>query len=192
MCYFCQRAGITSLPSHSVFLCCHPFRSQLAWLGKSTCFVNFLEAMEGLKLHYNFHLNEEAPAAYRDFLQPSHPIDNMHETNRDRRREGLVSAIEDEEIFPDTNTTMLRPTASMLDDREGQLEEVKNSDNASVMEQADRIGQINLESKDLTISKTIRSYLDESLPDLLRSGSPLRRRVSSPVSDTVRYYLYNS
>ncbi|KAK2872755.1 hypothetical protein QQF64_017606 [Cirrhinus molitorella] len=32
-----------------------------------------------------------------------------------------------------------------------------------------------------------RSYLDEALPDLLRSGSPLRRRVSSPVSVTLKH-----
>lgn len=30
-----------------------------------------------------------------------------------------------------------------------------------------------------------RPYVDGTLPDLLRSGSPLRRRVSSPVSNTV-------
>lgn len=35
--------------------------------------------------------------------------------------------------------------------------------------------------------KPPRSYIDEALPDLLRSGSPLRRRVSSPVSSTVSH-----
>lgn len=35
-----------------------------------------------------------------------------------------------------------------------------------------------------------RSYIDEVLPDLLRSGSPLRRRVSSPVSATVSHAYY--
>lgn len=38
--------------------------------------------------------------------------------------------------------------------------------------------------------KAPRSYMDEVLPDLLRSGSPLRRRVSSPVSATVSH-AYN-
>lgn len=38
--------------------------------------------------------------------------------------------------------------------------------------------------------KPARSYLDETLPDLLRSGSPLRRRVSSPVSATVSHACY--
>ncbi|XP_056093085.1 bicaudal-D-related protein 2-like [Rhinichthys klamathensis goyatoka] len=35
--------------------------------------------------------------------------------------------------------------------------------------------------------KPPRSYIDEGLPDLLRSGSPLRRRVSSPVSATLKH-----
>ncbi|XP_052444451.1 BICD family-like cargo adapter 2 [Carassius gibelio] len=35
--------------------------------------------------------------------------------------------------------------------------------------------------------KPPRSCLDEALPDLLRSGSPLRRRVSSPVSVTLKH-----
>ncbi|XP_053504719.1 bicaudal-D-related protein 2-like [Ictalurus furcatus] len=81
---------------------------------------------------------------------------------------------------------MLRPSPATLDEREEQLEEVKDSDNASVMEQADRIEQMNLELKDPPISKPIQTYLDESLPDLLKSGSPLRRRVSSPVADTLK------
>ncbi|KAK9955481.1 hypothetical protein ABG768_015353 [Culter alburnus] len=34
--------------------------------------------------------------------------------------------------------------------------------------------------------KPPRAYIDEALPDLLRSGSPLRRRVSSPVSSTLK------
>lgn len=35
------------------------------------------------------------------------------------------------------------------------------------------------------LSTPPRQYVDGTLPDLLRSGSPLRRRVSSPVSNTV-------
>lgn len=145
--------------------------------------------MEGFNLYYTSHRNKDTAAPFSDL---SHPIDDMHETSRECQREGLVSALEDEATFLDTNTTMLRPTPSMLDEAEEQLEEVKDSDNSSVMKQSDRIEQMNLESKDSAMSKSIRSYLDESLPDLLRSGSPLRRRVSSPVSDTVRYLLQNS
>ncbi|KAB5548872.1 hypothetical protein PHYPO_G00060690 [Pangasianodon hypophthalmus] len=142
--------------------------------------------MEGFNSYYTTHLSEDTPAAFRDLLQPSHSIEDIHETSRDDRGAGPVSAVEDEATFPDTNTEMLRPTPSILDDREEQLEEDKDSDNASVMEQGDRIEQMNLESKDPTLSKPIRLFLDESLPDLLRSGSPLRRRVSSPVSDTLK------
>ncbi|KAK3524359.1 hypothetical protein QTP70_028026 [Hemibagrus guttatus] len=142
--------------------------------------------MEGFKPHYTSHLEEDTPAAFRDPLQPSHPIDNMHETSREHQGEGLVSAVEDEATFLDTNMTMLRQTPSTLDEGDEQLEEGKDSDNSSVMEQSDRLEQMNLESKDPAMNKSIRSYLDESLPDLLRSGSPLRRRVSSPVSDTLK------
>lgn len=39
--------------------------------------------------------------------------------------------------------------------------------------------------------KPARTYLDEALPDLLRSGSPIRRRVSSPVSVTVSHACYD-
>ncbi|MCJ8740784.1 hypothetical protein PDJAM_G00062900 [Pangasius djambal] len=142
--------------------------------------------MEGFNSYSITHLSEDMPTAFTDLLQPSHPIEDILETSRDDQGAGPVSAVEDEATFPDANTEMLRPTPSMLDDREEQLEEVKDSDNASVMEQGDRIEQMNLESKDPTLSKPIRSFLDESLPDLLRSGSPLRRRVSSPVSDTLK------
>lgn len=41
------------------------------------------------------------------------------------------------------------------------------------------------ESPGSALSVPPRQYVDGTLPDLLRSGSPLRRRVSSPVSNTV-------
>lgn len=143
--------------------------------------------MEGFNSYYTRNLSEETPAAFKDLLQRSHPIEDILETSKEDREAGPVSGVEDEATFPDTNTDMLRPSPATLDEREEQLEEVKDSDNASVMEQADRIEQMNLELKDPPISKPIQTYLDESLPDLLKSGSPLRRRVSSPVADTVRY-----
>ncbi|XP_017348251.1 bicaudal-D-related protein 2-like [Ictalurus punctatus] len=142
--------------------------------------------MEGFNSYYTRNLSEETPAAFKDLLQRSHPIEDILETSKEDREAGPVSGVEDEATFPDTNTDMLRPSPATLDEREEQLEEVKDSDNASVMEQADRIEQMNLELKDPPISKPIRTYLDESLPDLLKSGSPLRRRVSSPVADTLK------
>lgn len=148
--------------------------------------------MEGSNSFSTAHLGEDMPTAFRDPLLPSHPIEDLQETSRDGQGAGPVSAIEEEATFPNAKTELLRPTPATLDEREEQLEEVKDCDNASVMEQADRIEQMNMESKDPKLSKPIRSYLDESLPDLLRSGSPLRRRVSSPVSDTVRYQVYTS
>ncbi|XP_077089346.1 bicaudal-D-related protein 2-like [Siphateles boraxobius] len=50
----------------------------------------------------------------------------------------------------------------------------------------DVIGQAEHSDPDRT-PKPLRSYIDEGLPDLLRSGSPLRRRVSSPVSATLKH-----
>lgn len=54
----------------------------------------------------------------------------------------------------------------------------------------DGLGQMTLDEHsetDSTHRNPNRSFMDEALPDLLRSGSPLRRRVSSPVSATVSH-----
>ncbi|TSL04266.1 Sulfatase-modifying factor 2 [Bagarius yarrelli] len=159
---------------------------QLICSGGIIRFVDFGEAMENLNLYYTSHLNEDKRSfsAFSDLLQP---IEGIRETSKDHREEGLVSVGESEATFPHTNnmSKMLRSTPSVLEEKEDQLEEVKDTDNAGVMKQADQLEQMNL-SKDPTMNKPIRSYLDESLPDLLRSGSPLRRRVSSPVSDTLK------
>ncbi|XP_016317084.1 bicaudal D-related protein 1-like [Sinocyclocheilus anshuiensis] len=56
-------------------------------------------------------------------------------------------------------------------------EQLAVDDNSAVAEQSDPNAP----------PKSDRSYLDEALPDLLRSGSPLRRRVSSPVSATLKH-----
>lgn len=140
--------------------------------------------MESFKPYYLTHLTEEIPAAFRDPVKSSHPVGDMHETSRDGLGGGHVSAIQDEASVPATNTELLRPAPSTLNERDEQLED---SNNSSVMKQTNGIEQLSLESKDQSLSKPIRAYLDEGLPDLLRSGSPLRRRVSSPMSDTVRH-----
>ncbi|XP_062868226.1 bicaudal-D-related protein 2-like [Trichomycterus rosablanca] len=67
------------------------------------------------------------------------------------------------------------------------MEPIDERESSSVMDQAGGVGRIRLDSgAEPPLNKPIRSYMDESLPDLLRSGSPLRRRVSSPVSDTLK------
>lgn len=139
--------------------------------------------MEDFNSYYSTHLSRDTTTDLRDQLQPSHPIEDMPETSR----ASPDSTSNEEATFLNTNTEMSRTSPPMLSAREEQQEEVKDCNNESVMEQAERLDQINLESNDSSLGKPIRSYLDESLPDLLRSGSPLRRRVSSPVSDTVRY-----
>lgn len=143
--------------------------------------------MESFNSFYTSNLSAGTPGVFRDLLQPSHPIEDILVTSKEDQEAGPVSAAGDEAMFPNTKPGSSRPTPFTTGEREEQLDEVKDCDNANVMEQADRIGQLNLQSNDPTLNKPIRSYMDESLPDLLRSGSPLRRRVSSPVSDTVRY-----
>ncbi|KAF5906994.1 bicaudal D-related protein 1-like, partial [Clarias magur] len=141
--------------------------------------------MESFKPYYSTQLTE-VPAAFRDPIKSTHPVGNMHETSRDDLEGGPVSAIQDEASIPGTNTELLRSAPSTLNESDEQLEDIKDSDNSNVMEQTNGIEQLSLESKDQSLSKPIRAYLDESLPDLLRSGSPLRRRVSSPMSDTLK------
>lgn len=67
---------------------------------------------------------------------------------------------------------------STLDELQEQLAVDGNSDDTVVTGQTEH-------SDPDGASKPPLSYIDEGLPDLLRSGSPLRRRVSSPVSATV-------
>lgn len=150
-------------------------------------FGNFSEAMEDFNSYYRTHWSEDRSAAFKDPLQPSHLIEDLHETSRDVREADPVSAVVDEVAFPSTNMAMMKPTPATLDDGGDLLDEIKDSDKTNVLEQADQIGQMNIGSKAQTTSKPFQSFLNESLPDLLRSGSPLQRRVSSPVSDTVRY-----
>ncbi|CAM4668820.1 unnamed protein product [Leuciscus chuanchicus] len=65
---------------------------------------------------------------------------------------------------------------STLDELQEQLAGDGNSDDTVETDQTEHSGA----------PKPPRSYIDEVLPDLLRSGSPLRRRVSSPVSATLK------
>ncbi|KAF7697132.1 bicaudal-D-related protein 2-like [Silurus meridionalis] len=140
--------------------------------------------MEGLSPYSN--PCEDTPAGFRDLLQPSNLVEDLLQSRKHSLQKVPDFAEKDEAIFFDTNTDTLGPTPSTLDERVEQLEEIKDSANSNIMEQTDGIEQMTLGSKDPTLGKPIRAYLDESLPDLLRSGSPLRRRVSSPVSDTLK------
>lgn len=69
---------------------------------------------------------------------------------------------------------------STLDELQEQLAVDGNSDDTVVTGQTEH-------SDPDGASKPPLSYIDEGLPDLLRSGSPLRRRVSSPVSATLKH-----
>ncbi|KAI7796459.1 bicaudal-D-related protein 2-like [Triplophysa rosa] len=80
-----------------------------------------------------------------------------------------------------------RSPLSSLDELQEQLE---GDDEDSVETYSnDGLGQmtqIENSEPDSTSRNPNRSFIDEALPDLLRSGSPLRRRVSSPVSATLK------
>lgn len=77
-----------------------------------------------------------------------------------------------------------RSPLSSLDELQEQLE---GDDGDSVgTDSNDGLGQMT----EADSTRRNRSLMDEALPDLLRSGSPLRRRVSSPVSATVSHGGY--
>ncbi|KAL7853939.1 hypothetical protein AOLI_G00207830 [Acnodon oligacanthus] len=121
-------------------------------------------------------------ATFRDLLQTSLPIEQIHLriTSEDDLDPCHVSP-EEEADFQDIDSTEL-PT---LDEEQEQLEEV--NDSSSMTGQADRIEELTLDSgPDSSLNKAVQSYVDETLPDLLRGGKPLSRRVSSPVSSTLK------
>ncbi|XP_076836472.1 bicaudal-D-related protein 2-like [Brachyhypopomus gauderio] len=99
---------------------------------------------------------------------------------------GRVSSMEEVD-FKHTNRNTLNVPLSVVDEGQEHLVEDKDSESPGVIAQADGMERLTLKSgPDPSLNKPIRAYLDEALPDLLRSGSPLRRRVSSPVSDTLK------
>ncbi|XP_051960966.1 bicaudal-D-related protein 2-like [Xyrauchen texanus] len=76
-----------------------------------------------------------------------------------------------------------------LDELQEQLPVVGDNRHSTVTGQIDDPDQMTVaedSDPDSPPRKPIRSHLDEALPDLLRSGSPIRRRVSSPVSATLK------
>ncbi|XP_026859880.2 bicaudal-D-related protein 2-like [Electrophorus electricus] len=107
-------------------------------------------------------------------------------TSEDDPNQGCVSPMEEDNL-PHTNRNTLSLPLSMLDERQEHLRADKESESSIVTDQADGIERLTLNSSPgPSLNKPIQSYLHEVLPDLLRSGSPLRRRVSSPVSDTLK------
>ncbi|KAL6470061.1 hypothetical protein MHYP_G00211800 [Metynnis hypsauchen] len=138
--------------------------------------------MEALDSFSTAKSRSDTLATFRDLLQTSLPIEQIHLriTSEDDLDPCHVSP-EEEADFQDTDSTEL-PT---LDEEKEQLEEVNN--NSSMTDQADRIEELTLDSgPDSSLNKPVQSYVDETLPDLLRGGKPLSRRVSSPMSNTLK------
>lgn len=135
--------------------------------------------MEGIGYYYSCHRTQSSLPS-PNLLQP---VVHIRVTDEDDPRLRPISPVDVEDIDREVLSFTLQAPNNKL-----QMDPIKESDGSSVVDQADGVGRMRLDSgAEPPMNKPIRSYMDESLPDLLRSGSPLRRRVSSPVSDTVRY-----
>ncbi|XP_067279696.1 bicaudal-D-related protein 2-like [Pseudorasbora parva] len=115
-------------------------------------------------------IRRDSPVTLRkikDLLESPLSTEEVHRRLTDD--EDSISS-HDTDMDRDSNSSPL----STLDELQEQL---TVDDNRDHVRHADPCGP----------SKPPRSYVDEALPDLLRSGSPLRRRVSSPVSATLKH-----
>ncbi|XP_056587880.1 bicaudal-D-related protein 2-like [Triplophysa dalaica] len=97
----------------------------------------------------------------------------------------------DDEDSLSVNDVVERDTGRASLSSLGELQEQVEGDDDDAVETGSHDGlgqrtQIENSEPDSTRNPN-RSFMDEALPDLLRSGSPLRRRVSSPVSATLKH-----
>ncbi|KAA0720132.1 BICD family-like cargo adapter 1 [Triplophysa tibetana] len=98
----------------------------------------------------------------------------------------------DDEDSLSVNDVVERETGRSSLSSLGELQEQVEGDDDDSVETGSNGGlgqmtQIENSEPDSTSRNPNRSFMDEALPDLLRSGSPLRRRVSSPVSATLKH-----
>ncbi|XP_072518636.1 bicaudal-D-related protein 2-like [Salminus brasiliensis] len=144
--------------------------------------------MEALDSSSTFRGRQNTLATIRDLLQTSLPIEQIHlRLTSEEDPDPCHGSFEEEGDFINNDEERLGPELLTLDEEKEPLEMVKDSDSSSMTEEADGLEQLTLDSgPEPSLDKPIRTYLDETLPDLLRSGSPLRRRVSSPVSNTLK------
>ncbi|KAL0162637.1 hypothetical protein M9458_042033, partial [Cirrhinus mrigala] len=114
---------------------------------------------------------------FRDLLESPLTTVEIH-----RRLTDDEDSVSSHDTDRDSNSSPL----CTLDELQEQLAVDDNSDRTVETGQTDdsRFMTVVEQSDPNRSPKPARSYLDEALPDLLRSGSPLRRRVSSPVSAT--------
>ncbi|XP_073680992.1 bicaudal-D-related protein 2-like [Garra rufa] len=117
---------------------------------------------------------------FRDLLESPLATEEVH-----RRLTDDEDSVSSHDTDRDSNSSPL----CTLDELQEQLAVDDNSSRTVVTGQTDnsRFMTVVEQSEPNGPPKPARSYLDEALPDLLRSGSPLRRRVSSPVSATLKH-----
>ncbi|RXN27070.1 bicaudal D-related 1-like protein [Labeo rohita] len=116
---------------------------------------------------------------FRDLLESPLTTEEIH-----RRLTDDEDSVSSHDTDRDSNSSPL----CTLDELQEQLAVDDNSGRTETGQADDSRFMTVVEQSDPNSSpKPARSYLDEALPDLLRSGSPLRRRVSSPVSATLKH-----
>lgn len=121
---------------------------------------------------------------FRDLLESPLTTEEIH-----RRLTDDEDSVSSHDTDRDSNSSPL----CTLDELQEQLAVDDNSGRTETGQADDSRFMTVVEQSDPNSSpKPARSYLDEALPDLLRSGSPLRRRVSSPVSATVSHVILNT
>ncbi|XP_030638934.1 bicaudal-D-related protein 2-like [Chanos chanos] len=133
-------------------------------------------------------------------------VANPLDTIREHLQTSLTIEDESEQLTMDTDESRSHSTAneeesvtratldreplgcSLTTSDEGQEQEtlISYTDVREVTGEVGEPEQLSEERPDSSLRKPLQSYVDGTLPDLLRSGSPLRRRVSSPVSDTLK------
>ncbi|KAF4098515.1 bicaudal-D-related protein 2-like [Onychostoma macrolepis] len=119
-------------------------------------------------------------STFRDLLESPLTTEEVHKRLTDD---------EDSISSHDTDRESNSSPLCTLDELQEQLAVDDSSGRRDVTGQTDdsRFMTVVEQSDPNAPQKPARSYLDEALPDLLRSGSPLRRRVSSPVSVTLKH-----
>ncbi|XP_065143074.1 bicaudal-D-related protein 2-like [Paramisgurnus dabryanus] len=114
---------------------------------------------------HSFNVFEDSPLTTREIHKPLNDNkDSSNDTNVERETYGSP--------------------LSSLEELQEQLD--GDNDNSGGTERNHGPEQMTVVDSDSGHRNPSRSYIDEALPDLLRSGSPLRRRVSSPVSVTLK------
>ncbi len=121
---------------------------------------------------------------FKDLLEPPLTAEKVH-----RRLTDDEDSISSHDTDGESNSSPL----CTLDELQEQLAVDDSSGRTVVTGQTDdsRYMSVVEQSDPNATQKPARTYLDEALPDLLRSGSPIRRRVSSPVSVTVSHACYD-